>query len=83
MVVFKEPIEYDSVALKFNIRDKDSGISLSCGPEMNDTEFNDVKSEFTEYGIVKVNKLDRMQVRMNLIERNRKIFERFEKVRRM
>lgn len=72
IVKFKESVYYDKVALKFNIKDDEKSISLTCGPECKKEEIENIKREFAEYGITKVFPSTSNAISMRLCQRNKK-----------
>lgn len=69
IVKFNEPINYDRIALKFVIKDNERGISLVCGPEYKEEDVKNVREEFLEYGIVKVDASITDAISMRLCEK--------------
>ncbi len=76
IVVFKEKIRYDNIAIRFNVKEKDRGISMFLGPEMDSVETESVRKEFTDYGITEDRIIcdNKHPLKMNLVERNRRLY---------
>lgn len=75
LVRFKNPIKYKRVAIKFDIGEKERGISMMCGPETEDVELTKIQEEFRNYGIMKITRPNKMGVRMGLVEKNRRLYK--------
>ena len=75
VVVFKNAISYDSVALKFEIKDNDKGISVVFGPETEQKEYLELSKEFRDYGISKFKSSTSYAISMNLVQRNRRLLK--------
>ena len=66
VVKFKYDVPYDRVALKFPVDNNEKGISLMCGPELETSDMQEIKDEFYEYGIRKIQKFDNINIKMDL-----------------
>lgn len=70
IVKFSKPVKYDKIALEFDIKDNDKGISLVCGPENTEEDIENIKQEFQEYGISNIIPSSVNAISMKLCERN-------------
>jgi len=75
IVAFNKDIPYDRVALRFNIKNNDPGISVKFGPETTQEEFDKLKAEFKDYGIDKSSKSLDNAIKMDLIDRNKELLK--------
>ena len=73
-IIFNEDVPYDNISLKFNIKEKERGISICFGPETSEEEYKNLSNEFSEYGIVNTKKAIENAICMNLISRNKRLF---------
>jgi hypothetical protein len=71
IVRFADPVPYDRVALKFNIKDGERGLSLMCGPEYCEEDIDNIRNEFTDYGIAKIVPSTINTISMRLAEKNK------------
>lgn len=74
IVKLKNKIKYDRVALAIDVKDNERGISIKLGPEVTGAEYDEIKNEFSDYGIRKIEMSSEYKIAMNLIKRNEKIF---------
>ncbi len=72
MVKFNKDIEYDRIAIDFDFYKNRNGISILFGPELTESEYDELKKEFQEYGIEKCRKFTGNKISMGLAERNKK-----------
>jgi len=79
VVRFNKDVSYERIALKFNIRSNEKGISVKCGPEITNDEFNDIKNEFLEYDISKIEKSSQGKIPMRLVEKNSWLYNHKER----
>lgn len=70
IVKFNEDIPYDKVALVFNIKENEKGISIVCGPEYTEAEIKKIKEEFSGYGISNVSPSSVNAISMKLCQKN-------------
>lgn len=72
VIKFNKPISYKRIALHLPIKQNETGISITCGPEMQEDMLNTLHDEFAEYGIHKLKMFsdDKKRIRMGLIDRN-------------
>ncbi len=75
VVVFKEKVEYDKIALSFDIKENEKGISMVCGPETSEKEYKEIRKEFGDYGISKCSRYPEGIVSMDLVERNKDLLK--------
>ena len=75
VVVFKEEIPYKHIALNFNIKDNEKGISVAFGPETSEEECKAFANEFSDYGITKCNRISESAVSMGLVKRNSRLLD--------
>ena len=73
IVRFNEPVDYDRIALDFEIKDDEKSISIMCAPEIEEDEYKEITDEFKEYGISKVSVSLDFGVSMNLLQKNRQL----------
>lgn len=72
VVKFKKPIDYTHIALKFNVKENDRGISVVVGPENTEDEIKMLKEEFKGYGICKVEPFGDKHISMGLTQKYKK-----------
>ena len=70
-VRFKSKIQYDRIALKFDMNEIEKGISMECGPELSESELEEIKKEFADYGIRRVSRFNDIKIQMGLVEKNK------------
>lgn len=75
IIKFSEPVYYDKIALVFDVKDKERGISLVCGPEYGADSIETIKEEFSEYGITNVFPSTSNTISMNLCLKNKNIIK--------
>ena len=75
IIKFKQPVAYDRVAIRFPISRNESGISMKCGPELSDEELQDVREEFKDYGIKKIDRFNDIEIKMDLVSRNKELLK--------
>lgn len=66
VVRFNQPVKYKRIALKFNVKDRERGIRLLCGPELEEKELFEIIEEFKEYGIMNIGKFTEAKIHMGL-----------------
>ena len=76
IVKFHTDIIYPRIALKFNLKNKESGLSVMCGPEISQQELSDFKEEMHDYGIANVDKISDKKISMKLVERNKRLYQK-------
>lgn len=76
VIVFNEAVSYDRIAMCFDVKEKERGISLSFGPETTEEEFKQLSAEFSEYGVYKFKKTSDFAISMKLVDRNRELLKR-------
>lgn len=74
IVIFNKPVKYDRVALSLDIKQREKGITLICGPETAKEDYISIKREFSDYGISKVECVSDMQIKMGLVDKNRYLY---------
>ena len=75
VVVFRENIPYERIALNFRIKDNDRGISVKLGPETTQEEYRNLSDEFLDYGISNCKQSSDQKIRMGLIARNKELLK--------
>ena len=73
VVCFHNEIMYDRIAVSVPIKEKERGISLTCGPEILNCEVEKIKEEFHEYGIQNIYAYsdEKIQIKMDLVNKNK------------
>jgi len=75
VVVFEKDIPYDRISIKFAMNNKNSGVSIMCGPETKPEEYEQLKAEFRDYGVNKFKSSSDYAISMNLVDRNRQLLK--------
>ncbi len=75
VILFRENIPYERIALNFRIKNNDRGISVKLGPETSQEEYRSLLYEFFDYGISNCKQSCNQKIRMNLIARNKELLK--------
>lgn len=76
VVLFKSKIEMEKVALKFPVEKYKQGVSIVCGPELDETEYLQAKKDFSDIGFNGIYRIKPKQIRMGLIEKSEELLKR-------
>ncbi len=79
VVKLKEDKEYTRIALQFDIKQPERGITVMLGPEVSGCEFSQISGEFSkDYGVSVQRFKSDYGIQMNLVNRNKEILRNGE-----